>query len=401
VTAFLLAAIFALLPPADREAQKIEATALSEHVDALCAESMKGRMALNAGAREAAGYIAAAFEKAGLKPPVLGEEEAGEEEAGEAAAYVLDLSILIDTMDKDIDPEGEDRVYQMNVTGVTRKTCPLVLGRIEGRDRNRKNEIVLVIARYDGQGWDGTNAVFPGAGRNASGVAAMLETARILAGRSGGVRRTVLFAALPAGEEGVFMRRKKTGAEYERLNHLVVRYMVESGEWDDFLLADLVKMPGLAGADAFIAEPPVPLERIHAVVDLNMLGGRLFLDDGADDGEPEVGTGAAVVGGETGAGLAKSLGKACKDVDARAVFLSFDEARTRGLKRATESFAFRKKRIPSVWITTGPRGEHGTAGDVPGAIVPEQLESSARLAYVIVKTLANESGAHPFADAGR
>ena len=56
------------------------------------------------------------------------------------------------------------------------------------------------------------------------------------------------------------------------------------------------------------------------------------------------------------------------------------------MKRVTESAAFVRKRIPSVWITTGPREEHGTIGDDPTAIVPEQLESAARLAYLVVRT---------------
>ena len=132
-----------------------------------------------------------------------------------------------------------------------------------------------------------------------------------------------------------------------------------------------------------------------------MLGGDLSLDDESEEEGPETTTGTAVVGGETGEGLAKSLRRACKDAEARVVFLSFAGAKARGLKRATESFAFVRKRIPSVWITTGPREEHGTAGDVPEAIVPGQLESAARLAYLVVRTLANESDPHPFTDAGR
>jgi hypothetical protein len=394
VIPLLLAAAFLLLSPVDLEADRIKAKALLGHVDALCAETIKGRMALNPGAREAAGYVASAFEQAGLKPAHPGEDPA------EAGGFILELDVSIDVMDKDITPEGEDRVYEMSLGGSRQETCPLVLGRIEGRDREWKDEIVLVIARCDGQGWDGTNAVFQGAGRNASGVAAMIELARVLAERRSGIRRTVLFAALPAGETGEFMRRNKEGAEYERLNHLVVRYLVESGEWDEFLLSDLVRMPGLAGADAFITDPPVPLDRIHAVVDLNMLGGNLVLDADREE-EPGFVTGTAVVGGETGEGLAKTLERACNGADGRAVFLTFAEIRERGLKRVTESVAFMKKRIPSVWITTGPREEHGTAADDPAAIVPEQLESAARLAYLVVRTLANESDSHPFPDAGR
>ena len=68
-----------------------------------------------------------------------------------------------------------------------------------------------------------------------------------------------------------------------------------------------------------------------------------------------------------------------------------------GFKRASESFAFQRNRIPAVWITTGPNPDHGTVDDTPEKIDPDRLESNARLAYGIIKTLANENESHPFA----
>ena len=72
--------------------------------------------------------------------------------------------------------------------------------------------IVVVGAHYDSiasatEGWDEATDPAPGADDDASGVAALLEVARVLAAHPGGTRRTVAFVAFSAEEYGLLGSR--------------------------------------------------------------------------------------------------------------------------------------------------------------------------------------------------
>jgi len=74
---------------------------------------------------------------------------------------------------------------------------------LPGRDPAAANEVVILGAHYDhlGQGPDGT--IWPGANDNASGVAVLLEIARTWQAQGYVPRRTVVFAAWDAEEQGL------------------------------------------------------------------------------------------------------------------------------------------------------------------------------------------------------
>ena len=385
--AFLL--LVTLFAPPDSAERKISAEKMLEQVSAFCDQALKGRMALNEGAHKVADLIADSFEQSGLQ--AVGD-----------GGLDYPLTVVLDVLDKDINPEGDDLVYEMNPAGLTERRCPAVMACIEGRKADVKDNVVLVIARYDGQGRDGRKTIYPSADRNASGVSVMLEVARVLAKHPGGVYRTVVFVALPAGEEGIYMRPAMDGAIYERIDNWVLKYLVTTGEWDLFLESDLIRLPGLAGAEAWIAASPLHLKKIHTVVDLNMVGRKFSFgkdadhETGAMDGAEDRGYDLAVVGAETGEGLARTVERACKGGAVDVSLLSFDAFEEKGIKRATESVCFVRKRIPSLWITAGPHGDHGTERDSPDRLDGDQLEKAARLAYRLVKTLANEKRGHTF-----
>ncbi|MCR9159617.1 MAG: M20/M25/M40 family metallo-hydrolase [Nannocystaceae bacterium] len=103
-----------------------------------------------------------------------------------------------------------------------------VVGVIPGSER----EAVLVTAHYDhvGEAREGDDRVFNGANDNASGVSAMLEIADALAHAPDPPRRSIVFVAF-CGEE-----------------------------------------KGLRGSKAFVADPPIALSSLVAVVNLEMLG---------------------------------------------------------------------------------------------------------------------------------
>jgi aminopeptidase YwaD len=116
-------------------------------------------------------------------------------------------------------------------------TTANVVGLLPGGDTARRSEVVVVGAHYDHLGWGGegsgsldptVHAVHNGADDNASGVAGMLEIARRLTAHP--PARSVLFVAFSGEEEG------------------------------------------LLGSQHFVGDPPVPLDRMVAMINLDMVG---------------------------------------------------------------------------------------------------------------------------------
>lgn len=97
-----------------------------------------------------------------------------------------------------------------------------VIGILDGSNPGLKSETIVIGAHYDhlGRGGAGSLAqqegeLHPGADDNASGVAGMLELARVLAAQRPGPRRTIVFIAFSGEEEGLL------GSNYY-VNHPVV-----------------------------------------------------------------------------------------------------------------------------------------------------------------------------------
>ncbi len=124
-------------------------------------------------------------------------------------------------------------------TDIVRKNEPAsnVVGILEGRDPQLKNEVIVIGAHYDhlGRGGAGSLAaregdIHHGADDNASGVAGLLELARMLSQERAGLRRTVVFIAFSGEEEG------------------------------------------LIGSSYYVTHPMLPLERTVAMVNMDMVG---------------------------------------------------------------------------------------------------------------------------------
>jgi len=89
-----------------------------------------------------------------------------------------------------------------------------VLGLLSGADASLADELVIVSCHYDGLGRALDGTLYPGANGNASGVAAMLEVARLWQEQEFQPRRSVLFAAWAGGElpySGAHYFRDKRG----------------------------------------------------------------------------------------------------------------------------------------------------------------------------------------------
>jgi len=93
-----------------------------------------------------------------------------------------------------------------------RFTSPNVLGVLPGSDPALKNEVVLLMAHLDHEGTDpaltGEDKIYNGAMDNATGISTMLEVARAFSETGTRPKRTILFAAVTAEEDGLL------GAEY-------------------------------------------------------------------------------------------------------------------------------------------------------------------------------------------
>ena len=146
-------------------------------VEWLAAPEREGRGAGSRGLDAAANYIAERFERLGLAPLM-------------PAA------------------RGDDRYFQsFSMTGETGATLPAknVIGVLPGTNPALNGQALIISAHYDhlGFGWPDARAgakgqLHPGADDNASGVAVMLELARLMANEK--PERSVIFAAF-AGEE--------------------------------------------------------------------------------------------------------------------------------------------------------------------------------------------------------
>ncbi|MFQ6615210.1 MAG: M28 family peptidase [Fidelibacterota bacterium] len=110
-----------------------------------------------------------------------------------------------------------------------------VVGMVKGSDPELADEYVVVGAHYDHLGWGGEGSLAPdtvaihnGADDNASGTAGLLELAEWFSGHPG--KRSIIFAAFGAEELG------------------------------------------LLGSTHFVNDPPVPLENVVAMLNMDMIG---------------------------------------------------------------------------------------------------------------------------------
>jgi hypothetical protein len=168
----------------------VPAAALRTSVEALAHDSMCGRGAGSAYERQAAAFVADAFEGATLTP-------------GGTEGYLQPFPI--DPVPWGTQPStglctSEEVVASQNVIGV-----------LAGRG-TLAGQWVVVGAHYDHVGWrvaDGLTQVFNGADDNASGTAVVMEIARLLAGwveahpEATQARRSIMFHTYGAEEAGL------------------------------------------------------------------------------------------------------------------------------------------------------------------------------------------------------
>jgi ABC-type dipeptide/oligopeptide/nickel transport system permease component/ABC-type lipoprotein export system ATPase subunit len=137
---------------------------------------------------------------------------------------------------------GVDAEVHMRLSEIKSASPHYVQAFIPGNDEILDNEMVILLAHYDGQGRDVDGTVYPGANKNASGVAVMLEVARLLKEADYQPRRTIMFVAWAGQEihaEASFwdMLRARPGfLENYRISAVVELTSVGAGTGDTLLL---------------------------------------------------------------------------------------------------------------------------------------------------------------------
>ena len=123
-------------------------------------------------------------------------------------------------------------------------TCNIV-GFKEGCDKKLKKEIVVVGAHLDHVGMQGETCLFPGADNNASGVAAVLETARLLQDPNYQPRRSVVFVFF-SGYEQQNIGSRVFVSNFDRLNMVDAFVDVECiGNGDSIAVLGNKRFPAL------------------------------------------------------------------------------------------------------------------------------------------------------------
>jgi aminopeptidase YwaD len=125
---------------------------------------------------------------------------------------VAELSRFEKSPDKWAEQKPPDNAVSLSVD-IARRSVPAynVVGTLEGADPNLKREFIVIGAHYDGLGRGGesnsrapgSNEVHHGADDNASGVAGLLELARIFSAEKTKLRRSLVFIAFSAEESGL------------------------------------------------------------------------------------------------------------------------------------------------------------------------------------------------------
>jgi hypothetical protein len=117
-----------------------------------------------------------------------------------------------------------------------------VIGFLPGRDVEMDEEAIIVMAHYDGLGRAPNGILYPGANDNASGVAMMLEVARLWQEQDFRPKRTVIFVAWAGAERRLtsdidrFLRAKRGFIGAYRVAAIVELIGVGAGEEDKILL---------------------------------------------------------------------------------------------------------------------------------------------------------------------
>jgi Zn-dependent M28 family amino/carboxypeptidase len=234
-------------------------------------------------------------------------------------------------------------------TSVARHTVPdrSIVAMIDGADAALAGEAVLVSAHYDHEGADGPR-IFNGADDDGSGIVGLLAIAEAYAQAAAQGRRpkrSVIFAAWNSEERG------------------------------------------LLGAWAYTEDPVVPLDRIVANLNMDMIGRNEEVEVGGgarfrglDVQTPESNANATnIIGSVRAPGLRAALDAANQGLGLELKY-RYDNNLS-NLMRRSDHWPFIQRGVPGVWVHTGLHPDYHTTADRPEKINYGKMETIVRLVY--------------------
>jgi hypothetical protein len=220
---------------------------------------------------------------------------------------------------------------------LARDLVPNLVGILEGRDPVLRREFVAITAHVDGVGLrpGAVDSINNGADDNASGLAALLAIAEAFADSAARPRRSLLFL-VPSGEER-----------------------------------------GLWGSDYYVRRPTVPLERIVANLNMDLIG-RNWADSVIVVG-PEYSTLGATL---------RAVQDAHPELRMAAIADRWPEER---IFFRSDHFHFARRGVPILFFTSGTHSDYHQPTDSPDRVDAEKASRIARVLYHIARAVGEDS----------
>ena len=290
-----------LLSSFSLSAQSVNEKNLRAHINYLCSDQLEGRRAGSEGEVAAANYLYDKLSQAGL---MMLTPRSGQ-----------DFSIVNDG----------DTIYSRNIVGI-----------VEGYDKTLRDEYIVVGANYDHLGVNMLNVngveqkqIFYGADDNASGVAALIEVAGLVAQNSYMFPRSVVFVGFGAAEEG------------------------------------------MAGSWYFVNRAFPFMDNVKLMVNLNMLGR-------GDSNNP-----FQIFSTFTNKEI-KTIIDRIEDNEPVALSPELGSAQL----PQSDYLPFHDKNIPFILLTTGISREYHTVRDVPKFVMFENLKNISSFTYLLLEDVS-------------
>ncbi|MCK0108376.1 M20/M25/M40 family metallo-hydrolase [Flavobacteriaceae bacterium S0825] len=208
-----------------------------------------------------------------------------------------------------------------------------VLAYIEGSNPKLKDEFVILGAHYDHIGIS-ENGVFNGANDNGSGTVGLLETAQAMSAQN--PERSVLFVWFTGEEKGLW------GSKY------------------------------------FVANSPIPLEKISAVINLDVISGT-DMDK------------VTVTGGEVLSSTLENLISEASKNKLKLDYMKETPSTYQFFFTRSDHFPFLMNGIPSVWLGAHSDDDNHVhhVNDTAEAVNFEKMEKITKLSYLLGLEIAN------------
>ena len=288
---------------------------IRRHVNVIADDSMLGRNTPSRGLDMTAAYVAAQFKRLGLKP------------GGDAGSYIqrypLGKGVLAPKRSAPAGSNGFDSLSAPNAVGILPGTDPVL-----------RDEYIVVSAHMDHVGVNGASvkdSIWNGADDDASGTAGVLALAEAFA--QAPMRRSIIFLTV-SGEEH-----------------------------------------GLWGSAWFTSNPPVPINRVVANLNLDMIG-RNWKD-------------SIVVIGIEHSDLGSTLARVSAAHPELGITAMRDPWPQENFFGRSDHYNFARRGIPALFFFNGVHEDYHQPGDSPDKIDAEKESRIVRLIFHLASAVAN------------